>query len=326
MLDRLRRKLFLSVKIMGSSNASSDPSNDPEASSSSIRELMAILKRGSSSLMQGGAGGMSLRDFLKADVETIVNTSRDRDAVRVIKMEADLSGSEAVKVEQGVRRQWEEEEQALLAGVAQVQSRLFEGKLVRRAKDSGNGPATGLLKGLGPSIAGSEPLSSLKVNQASKENRAMADAWREVQRQAGAGSNHGTMTVNGLEMDMAFVGEIVSEHCLISEKNKLLTRRHRPRHNPNLFRSLSESSTSTKTGASIVVMEGLSFAAPTAHEVRQFQSSESLVLIQLAKVFHAKCRGLSKAAVQKMLLAVCTQHACVSCNRGTQDSGGMLFR
>lgn len=215
MLDRLRRKLFLSVKIMGSSNASSDPSNDPEASSSSIRELMAILKRGSSSLMQGGAGGMTLRDFLKADFETIVNTSRDRDTVRVIKMEADLSGSDAVKVEQGIRRQWEEEEQALLAGVAQVQSRLFEGKLVQRAKDANNGPATGLLKGLGPSIASSGPLSSLKVNQASKENRAMADAWREVQRQAGAGSHHGTMTVNGLEMDMAFVGEIVSEYCFM---------------------------------------------------------------------------------------------------------------
>ncbi|THH29276.1 hypothetical protein EUX98_g4910 [Antrodiella citrinella] len=208
MLDRLRRKLFLSVKIMGSTSFGSDPSDsssDPEGGNSSINELMDILRRGSSTLSNGGAGGMSLRDFLNADVKTILSASRRRDDVRVMKMEKDLDPSAKVKNEIGedVQKKWEEEEQALLAGVAQVQSRLFEGQLVQRAVPK-SASHSGMLKKILPAPPKASS-SYMGLTKASRENREMADTWKEVQRRANEG-DESVVVVNGLEVDMAFVG------------------------------------------------------------------------------------------------------------------------
>ena len=43
-------------------------------------------------------------------------------------------------------------------------------------------------------------------------------------------------------------------------------------------------------------------------------------------VFHRECAGISKAEIKKTPLIACSQHACSSCGRSTQQSGGMLFR
>jgi len=140
MLDRIRRKLFLSLKVMGSGEVSSS-----ENSSLGKNELLDILRRGSSALSTDG-GEMTLSMFLKAPIEDILEASRKMDEVRNTKVKLELPVEEVnkVKIEQGLDagfdqqalRDVEEEEMRLLKGVALVQSRLFEGKVVQ--KESGN--------------------------------------------------------------------------------------------------------------------------------------------------------------------------------------------
>jgi len=140
MLDRIRRKLFLSLKVIGSTEVS--PSENASLGTS---ELMDILRRGSSALSTEG-GEMTLADFLKAPIEDILEVSRRMDKIKDTKIKSELPASEVnkVKVEQGMDlkidqralRDVEEEEMRLLKGIALVQSRLFEGKVIQ--KGSGN--------------------------------------------------------------------------------------------------------------------------------------------------------------------------------------------
>ncbi|TCD65790.1 hypothetical protein EIP91_002183 [Steccherinum ochraceum] len=297
MLDRLRRKLFLSVKIMGTSNTSEsspDPSQDPEGG---ISELMDILRRGSSSLMSGGGGGMTLGEFLKADIRSILQVSRERDDVRVKKMKRELDTSDSVdalKTEDSetAMKKWEEEEQALLAGVAQVQSRLFEGKLVQRVKPVQESPSKGMLKGLVPSAATtSAQLPSLSKNSGKKDNRAMADAWQEVQRLAKEDKEEGVVTVNGLELDMAYVGADAYENRPKAPPEK----RKKPKYENEDY------CIHCRDGGNLVCCS------------------------YCPRVFHAGCRGFTKNQASQTFVA-CSQHSCTSCERNTTDSGGMLFR
>ena len=48
--------------------------------------------------------------------------------------------------------------------------------------------------------------------------------------------------------------------------------------------------------------------------------------INVTAVFHRECAGISKAEIKRTPLIACSQHACSSCGRSTQQSGGMLFR
>ena len=140
MLDRIRRKLFLSLKVIGSAEVSSS-----ENSSLGTSELVDILRRGSSALSTDG-GEMTLAKFLKAPIEDILEVSRKMDKVKDTKIKSELPANELnkVKIEQGLDvaidqqalRDVEEEEMRLLKGIALVQSRLFEGKVVQ--KGSGN--------------------------------------------------------------------------------------------------------------------------------------------------------------------------------------------
>ncbi|KAI0086882.1 SNF2 family N-terminal domain-containing protein [Irpex rosettiformis] len=141
MLDRIRRKLFLSMKVMNNNTASPDTgtsegSDSVEEQNSSLKrtELMSILRKGSSAI-SGIDSVMTLSQFLSAPIETILEASRVHDDVRTTKMKKDVGGE--VKDEEGGKMLFdaEEEEKKLLQGVAQVQSRLFEGKLVERAKE-----------------------------------------------------------------------------------------------------------------------------------------------------------------------------------------------
>ena len=140
MLDRIRRKLFLSLKVIGSAEVSSS-----EDSFLGTSELVDILRRGSSALSTDG-GEMTLAKFLKAPIEDILEVSRKMDKVKDTKIKSGLPANELnkVKIEQGLDvaidqqalRDVEEEEMRLLKGIALVQSRLFEGKVVQ--KGSGN--------------------------------------------------------------------------------------------------------------------------------------------------------------------------------------------
>ena len=136
MLDRIRRKLFLSLKVIGSAEVS--PSED---SSLGATELLDILRRGSSALSTEG-DEMTFAKFLKAPIEDILEVSRKMDKIKDTKVKSVLPADHVseVKTEDGmdaqVLRDVEEEERRLLKGIALVQSRLFEGKLVQ--KGSGN--------------------------------------------------------------------------------------------------------------------------------------------------------------------------------------------
>lgn len=140
MLDRIRRKLFLSLKVIGSADVSSS-----ENSSLGTNELMDILRRGSSALSTDG-DEMTLARFLKAPIEEILEVSRKMDKVRDTKIKSELPANEIdkVKAEQGLDggfdqqtlRDVEQEEMRLLKGIALVQSRLFEGKVVQRGSEN----------------------------------------------------------------------------------------------------------------------------------------------------------------------------------------------
>ncbi|KAK7026790.1 hypothetical protein VNI00_015448 [Paramarasmius palmivorus] len=132
MLDRLRRKLFLSAKLMGSDNTGSN--NGSDDTSMGAGELMDILRKGSSALVHGG-GGIGLAKFLAAPIADILEASKAREDARDAKIKQELGGGDLKEeaTEQLVHDA-EEEEKRLLSGIAQVRCRLFEGKMVEHGK------------------------------------------------------------------------------------------------------------------------------------------------------------------------------------------------
>jgi len=132
MLDRIRRKLFLSMKIIGSDN----PSTSENASLCS-GELIDILRKGSSALTRSD-GGMDLTRFLDTNIAEILDFSRSREDARDAKIKHDLTAEtkEDAEVDGKLLQDAEEAERQLLSGVAQVRCRLFEGKMVHRAQNN----------------------------------------------------------------------------------------------------------------------------------------------------------------------------------------------
>jgi SWI/SNF-related matrix-associated actin-dependent regulator of chromatin subfamily A member 5 len=138
MLDRIRRKLFLSLKVMTSSTSSSTTTEDN--SQLKTTELMDILRKGSSALSRSDVG-MDLGTFLDAPIQQILDDSREREGTRDAKLKKELVASDNtpatdLEIDEKILLDAEEEEQKLLSGVAQVQSRLFEGKFVKRNQDN----------------------------------------------------------------------------------------------------------------------------------------------------------------------------------------------
>ncbi|KAG6887949.1 hypothetical protein C0995_011389 [Termitomyces sp. Mi166 len=128
MLDRIRRKLFLSYKIMGSDNPTSS-----ESTSLGSSELMDILRRGSSALSHSDSG-MNLSRFLEASIADVLEHSRSLEKKRDVKIKSDLKVDKVDVGDEQLLLAAEEEERRLLSGVAQVQSRLFEGKVVGKSQ------------------------------------------------------------------------------------------------------------------------------------------------------------------------------------------------
>ena len=175
MLDRIRRKLFLSLKVIGSTEVA--PSDDPSLGTA---ELLDILRRGSSALSADG-DQLSLEKFLKAPIEDILEISRKMDKVKETKVKSELPAAQAdeVKTENGTDaeldqralRDVEEEEMRLLKGIALVKSRLFEGKVVQRRT----------------------------------ANKDIAKAWEDVQQRAKVDR---LITVDGIQVVAEYIGPI----------------------------------------------------------------------------------------------------------------------
>ena len=132
MLDRIRRKLFLSVKVMNS-----DTSASAKGSTLGSTELLDILRKGSSALSNVD-DGMDLAQFLDAGIEEILSESRSRENMRETKIKHELGDSKMDNEADDERllKDAQEEESRLLSGIAQVKCRLFEGKLVNRVQDN----------------------------------------------------------------------------------------------------------------------------------------------------------------------------------------------
>jgi SWI/SNF-related matrix-associated actin-dependent regulator of chromatin subfamily A member 5 len=133
MLDRIRRKLFLSLKVMGGSG---DSASSDTKSGLGTSELMDILRKGSSALSRDDNDGLDLDRFLSASVDEIMDVSRRREGKKDVKMKCELGDETVAKEEQDLMRDIEAEEKKLLSGIAQVHSRLFEGRIVNEAKMS----------------------------------------------------------------------------------------------------------------------------------------------------------------------------------------------
>lgn len=143
MLDRLRRKLFLSLKVMAPGGAAQAAGNNE--SSLNLNDLCNILRRGSSAL-ENSPLDMDLATFVAAPVAEIIRVSREREQGRDAKLAAEQEGKD--KAESGPLLSAEEEERQLLSGVAQVKCRLFEGRLIAKpndgkSKDKGAGGTKG---------------------------------------------------------------------------------------------------------------------------------------------------------------------------------------
>ncbi|TDL22661.1 hypothetical protein BD410DRAFT_898225 [Rickenella mellea] len=126
MLEFIRRKLFLSVKMLGSEN-----SGDEQTPALKTQELLSILRRGSTALNDAPKGGFDIATFVATPIQEILRVSAERNKLRdaIIKQEAT-----GIKLESDLAASAEEEERALLSGVARVRARLFEGRVHEPSK------------------------------------------------------------------------------------------------------------------------------------------------------------------------------------------------
>ncbi|CAL1715435.1 unnamed protein product [Somion occarium] len=289
MLDRLRRKLFLSLKIMGGSDNTLASSNSNSGSDTGpqlgLSELMSILRRGSSALATGDGGAdatgfMNLSEFLDAPIENILQLSKERESARMMKMKVDMGEdsldttgeADATKNKEELLRSAEEEERRLLSGVAQVHSRLFEGKIINRSLPS---------------------------------NSQIASEWQEVQKKAkragqvtadADGANEHVVEVDGRKIEAALIGPEAHVPVVV----------------------MQSASTPLKTKKKKFDHEDWCIYCRDGGEL--------VLCSHCPRVFHADCHGVTKKEVAKASFITCSQHVCTTCGRSTTDAGGMLFR
>ncbi|KAJ7757542.1 P-loop containing nucleoside triphosphate hydrolase protein [Mycena metata] len=138
MLDRIRRKLFLSAKIIGLEAGGGGGGGDGGGEGESGpqggvggSELMSILRRGSSALTRSD-DDMDITQFRAASLREILEVSEARTTVHDARVKHELKIEDAPEE---VLKSAEEEERELLSGVARVQSYLFEGTMLERTKE-----------------------------------------------------------------------------------------------------------------------------------------------------------------------------------------------
>ncbi|KAH8827856.1 P-loop containing nucleoside triphosphate hydrolase protein [Flagelloscypha sp. PMI_526] len=249
MNDRLRRKLYLSHKIMSSAGSSDQDMAQPTLGSS---ELLDILRRGTGALASEDQLSWKLNDFLNASLDDIVSLSKKIQDGRSAMLQKSLTDS-AVDLEDLGHA--EEEEKRLLAGMAQVRSRVWQGELI-----SVGGP--------------------------SKDNREIRKEWDTQQKKRERANN--LVMFNGIE------------HLQVKETPLAIPERKRTKgkHEHEEW--------------CIVCRDGGHLHCCSA----------------CPKVFHLECIGLTEADMKKRKLKTqsCPHHICATCEKPSQNVGGMLFR
>ncbi|KAG2030306.1 SNF2 family N-terminal domain-containing protein, partial [Suillus americanus] len=176
------RKMFLSLKVMSSSTSSSSANEDNTQLKTT--ELLDILRKGSSALSRSDVG-MDLGTFLKAPIQEVLDDSREQEGVRDVKLKKEMVSSHdtAEDIDEKTLLDAEEEERKLLSSIAQVQSRLFEGKLIKR----------------------------------NQNNNQIAQEWQELQKRARIDR---TVVVDGITVIADHMGQSAPEEISPASKKK----------------------------------------------------------------------------------------------------------
>lgn len=251
MLDRIRRKLFLSIKLTNSGQGA-----DSESASMGMTELMDILRKGSGALSET-ALGMDFGRFLEAPFKEILELSKDLERARDAKMQSEIDPTKVTESQMELAGNAAEEERILLSGVAQVQSRLFEGKI---------------------------------VHSKFSKNREIADEWRNLQKRARVDR---TVSIGG----MNFIVDQLMDWDPVVLQISVKPEKKRARFEWDDY--------------CLFCRDG----------------GDNLFCCSFCpRVFHATCQGYTLKQARAMGSITCSQHHCCECNRGTSESGGMLFR
>ncbi|GJJ09319.1 hypothetical protein Clacol_003541 [Clathrus columnatus] len=125
MLDRLRKKLFLSCKVMTEVSKSQESKNKNDGMST--HELLSILRRGTSAVARWGSDSSDrgLSAFLSSSLEEILARSKRTGDLRNYKIKQEVG--EACDGED-LSAELEREEKKLLSNVSVVRTRYFEGQ------------------------------------------------------------------------------------------------------------------------------------------------------------------------------------------------------
>ncbi|KZO91804.1 hypothetical protein CALVIDRAFT_335743 [Calocera viscosa TUFC12733] len=120
MLDRICRKLWLSLRIMNNPGCSSED----DAASMKLDELLSILRNGSS-ILGAKNSAMDFDNFVSAPIDEILRWSRRKQDLREAQIREDIDDEAMAAM---FKADAKKEKERLLSGVANVESRLVEGR------------------------------------------------------------------------------------------------------------------------------------------------------------------------------------------------------
>lgn len=295
MLGRLRKKLYLSLKIMDSNptehnlyrgdvlTGTDDPIDDENDSHASMTtsDLCAILRYGASNLNKSWGQtndsdptseidedeSSGYNEFLNSSFEEIIQRSKEFAKVEDTKLQISTESngdSNRTEVDEEILKKIEQEEIDLLRGAEVVRCRLFEGK-----KYTGS-------------------------------NRDILNEWDNLQSKRVSKTT--TKVVDGHIVNL---GSITNTSW---QAVQTLT------SDPVLRAKLQDKKRSKRKFDHEEI-------CLVCHE-----PGDLYMCAHCPRVAHYKCLGYTAAEMKKMLIFSCSQHRCVTCNRPAVEAGGMLYR
>ncbi|KAH9817990.1 SNF2 family N-terminal domain-containing protein [Melampsora americana] len=279
MLSRLRKKLYLSLKIMEANHGDQEQERaetieTEEKMKMSRGELCAILRGGARVFDNATSVQTSsdptddedledirsgYRGFIDSSFEEILEKARQEEQEAKLKLEKSVNGEKSVEDEK--------EELELLQGIEVVRTRMFEGKKYL----------------------------------ATRSQKQIGEDWVNLQRNARV-RNLRTQMIDGHAVENDTLGNVRWEavKTITSDLNALSKLQNTKRTRRKFDHE----------EVCIVCHDG----------------GELYLCNHCPRVGHAKCLGWSNKKLNQSLTFTCTQHACISCSRSTNDSGGMLYR